>query len=289
MNARVPDEQMPGLPTTARKPLLIAVLAGRDPDESPLLNCLRELGHCPMSFPRLDWFVAACDKGLKFDLLLTPLPQLQPWRDTLSVCRALKVPIVVLAYALQMTMLAEALAAARHDDSAGVDVDFAVLPTTGAELGCRLDLAARSRESTAATPRPVNQQFGPYHFSFPRRRATLHGVDRNLTPREFQVALVLFENAGQVVERDLMHRLLWGKPKENDHSRALDMYVSKLRKKLDLCEANGFELISIYKRGYELLRVLPGPARAHAEAAMAMSAAVARGTTFDVVGAEALS
>ncbi|MDR6890688.1 MULTISPECIES: response regulator transcription factor [Variovorax] len=287
MNARGPDGPTPGMPTAARKSLLIAVLAGSDPGESSLLHRLRELGHCPMSFPRLDWFLAACEKGLEFDLLLTPAPQLHAWQETLSACRALKIPILLVTHALQMTMVADALAATRHGESAGAAVDFAVLPATDTELVCRLDLAARLRERTVATPRPVNQQFGPYHFSFPRRRATLHGIDRNLTPREFQIALVLFENAGQVVERELMHRLLWGKPKQNDHSRALDMYVSKLRRKLDLREANGFELISIYKRGYELLQVPPEPGRAHADSALAMSAAVARGAMFDV--SEALS
>lgn len=287
MNARGPDRPTPGTPAALRKSLLIAVLAGSDPGESSLLHRLRELGHCPMSFPRLDWFLAGCEKGLKFDLLLTPPPQLQPWRETLSACSALKIPILLLAHALQMTMLADSLAAARHSELASADVDFAVLPAADAELACRLDLAAQPRHRPTGTPRPANQQFGPYRFSFPRRRATLHGIDRNLTPREFQIALVLFENAGQVVERELMHRLLWGKPKQNDHSRALDMYVSKLRRKLDLREANGFELISIYKRGYELLQVQPDPGFAYAGPAIAMSAAVAHGAMFDV--SEALS
>jgi hypothetical protein len=277
MNARCPLEQTLARPAVLHKSFLIAVLDGNSPGEASLLNQLRELGHCPMLFPRLEWFVAACAKGLKFDLLLTPPLPLQPWLETLSACGALKVPLLAVAQPLQMTMLAEVMAATRHGDPEGAKFDFTVLPATDAELACRLELAARSHERPAPAPRAEDQHFGPYRFSFPRRRATLHGVDRKLTPREFQVALVLFENAGQVVEREVMHRLLWGKPKDNEQSRALDMYVSKLRKKLDLCEANGFELISIYKRGYELLQVRPEPARIHGGAAMQVGAAVARG------------
>lgn len=273
----------------ARRSALIAVLDSTQFGEASLMHRLREMGHCPVAFPHVERFLDVSEKGVRFDLVLTPLLASLSWQRTLAACRALRVPVVVLAQVPQIVLLAELLGAAKRSGSGSVDVNFAVLPITDMELACRVDLSAHTQPETTVAGRPANQQFGPYCFNLVRRRATLRDVDCSLTPREFQVALVLFENAGQVVERELMHRILWGKQQPDGRSRALDMYVSKLRRKLDLCETNGFELISIHKRGYELLRLLPEAAWVPFNAATGLASAVPSRAKPDLSSVEVVS
>jgi len=270
----------------ARRPALIAVLESSLLAEAALVNRLRELGHCPVAFPHLERFLSVSQEGVRFDLVLTPPLGPLPWQHTLAACRASRVPVVVLAQEFQLAQLTDVLAAARRSGPESADLDFAVLPTTDMELACRIDLSLHPQVETTAAGRPANQRFGPYCFNLVRRRVTLRGADCNLTPREFQVALALFENAGQVIERELMHRILWGQQEPSGRSRALDMYVSKLRRKLDLCEANGFELISIHKRGYELLQLLPETSWASFNAAATAASAIPRGAKLELPGVE---
>ena len=273
----------------ARRPALIAVLETPLFAEASLLNRLRELGHCPVPFPHLERFLSVSREGVRFDLVLMPPLGSLPWQHTLAACRASRLPVVVLAQEFQHAQLTDVLAAARRSGSGSADVNFAVLPITDMELACRVDLSLHPQVETTAAGRPANQRFDPYCFNLLRRRVTLHGVDCNLTPREFQIALALFENAGQVIERELMHRILWGQREPSGRSRALDMYVSKLRRKLDLREANGFELISIHKRGYELLQLLPEASRVPFNAAATMASAIPGSAKLELSSVEAVS
>lgn len=275
--AQLPPRSSRAAGSAARRSALIAVIEPGRIGEAVLFQRLRDLGHCPVPFPCVDALVSAAGKGIGFDLVLVPPQPPQRWQQTLLACRGLRLPMVVLAHETEMPTLVDALSAAKRGGSANAEVDFAVLPITDMELACRVDFSAHLLPETTSAGRPATQQFGAYGFHLIRRRVMLHGTDCQLTPREFQVALVLFENAGRVIERERMHRLLWGQPQEKQGSRALDMCVSKLRKKLDLREANGFELISIHKRGYELAQLFPDAARAQRPPATARPS-VAGGT-----------
>ncbi|WP_326999305.1 winged helix-turn-helix domain-containing protein [Comamonas testosteroni] len=90
------------------------------------------------------------------------------------------------------------------------------------------------------------------------RRILCGGRDTFLNHREYEVAALLFLNAGRVLPRYWLLKLVWGE--ENTNSRALDVCVSRLREKLHLDRQN-IILRSVYRKGYQLLD--PGEANSH--------------------------
>lgn len=74
-----------------------------------------------------------------------------------------------------------------------------------------------------------------FQFSWGRIRVStqnLHGTEASceLSFQEAQLLRLLCQNAGEVVTRDAFYYTLWGKP--SGFSRVLDVYMSRLRKKL---------------------------------------------------------
>jgi DNA-binding response OmpR family regulator len=53
----------------------------------------------------------------------------------------------------------------------------------------------------------------------------------SVSPREFEVLLVLVQQAGNVVRREELYRQAWGRGMP-DHDRAVDSFVHKVRRKL---------------------------------------------------------
>lgn len=71
-------------------------------------------------------------------------------------------------------------------------------------------------------------------------RVTVQGKPVALTRKEFEILALLMRNAGQVVPRAAMLGSLWSSPLAT-HSKALDMHVSALRRKL--AEAGSSDLL----------------------------------------------
>jgi DNA-binding winged helix-turn-helix (wHTH) protein len=74
-----------------------------------------------------------------------------------------------------------------------------------------------------------------FQFSWGKIRVSsqkLHGSDstEELTFQEAQLLRLLAQNAGEVVTREAFYYTLWGKP--TGSSRVIDVYVSRLRRKL---------------------------------------------------------
>jgi DNA-binding response OmpR family regulator len=54
----------------------------------------------------------------------------------------------------------------------------------------------------------------------------------NLTSREIELLTALLEREGRVVSREELYRTVWGEPYRKS-DRSVDVYVGKLRQKLD--------------------------------------------------------
>jgi DNA-binding winged helix-turn-helix (wHTH) protein len=241
--------------TALRGASFIALIGCANICESALMPRLRSLGHFPVSFDSISEYLKAARGGARFDLVMSSLQEHEQWRELLLACLTYELPVVLLAQEFQSTMLAEALVTAREKLKCLVDVSVATLPILDTELAHWAGLSARSSERPSAGAPAADRQFGSYRFIVSRRRVSLRQLEVQLMPQEFEVALLLFENAGRLIERDMILRLIWGKRANDDRSRVVDVCASRLRKKLSLCEDNGFELVSIYKRGYELRHV----------------------------------
>ena len=92
---------------------------------------------------------------------------------------------------------------------------------------------------------------GCYRFDYANQRVYCNGVAVNLRGREFELATFFFKNVGKNLSRDVISNAVWGHPVAGD-SRTLDTHISHIRKKLNICEENGFLLTAIYNVGYRL-------------------------------------
>lgn len=78
------------------------------------------------------------------------------------------------------------------------------------------------------------------------RRVEKDGVPVALTPREFDLLVLLLRNQGIALYRDVMYERVWGE--EEAGSRTLDLHIQRLRKKLGLTD----KIKTVYKIGYLL-------------------------------------
>ncbi|MBN3816528.1 response regulator transcription factor [Paraburkholderia sp. Se-20369] len=131
---------------------------------------------------------------------------------------------------------------------AGAD-DYICKPFREIELVARIKALLRRRGRRRPCEVPV--EIGKYVLDPLARTVTLHGQIVDLTPKEFFLANFLFNNLGNVVSRDLLSTLAWGRTLGRT-SRSLDTHIYRLRQKLALRPENGLQLSAVYTHGYRL-------------------------------------
>jgi DNA-binding response OmpR family regulator len=153
----------------------------------------------------------------------------------------LRTPVLFLTHRDAETDVVQAL-------EAGAD-DFLIKPPRARELLARVEaMGRRAREQSlqqVALDRP------PFHIDLERHRIERDGVALELTRREFEVAVLLFRNAGKVLSRGYIMDAVWGRG-DSTTTRTVDMHVSRVRKVLGLSAAIGLRLTAIYGYGYRL-------------------------------------
>jgi DNA-binding response OmpR family regulator len=170
-----------------------------------------------------------------FDCIVLDI--LLPGMDGIAVCRQLRargewLPILLLT-ALD----------AVEDRIAGLDAgadDYLSKPFDFGELLARLRALMRRREGEL----PAELQVGDLQIDT-RRRTARRGVRAiDLTAREFAFLLHLARNAGRVVSRADLMANVWDD--SHAHSNVIDVYASRLRRKVDEGEA---EQLFVTRRG----------------------------------------
>ena len=81
-----------------------------------------------------------------------------------------------------------------------------------------------------------------------------HDGYKSLTEKERGCAEILLAQLGKTVSRDILRRQVW-RGHQVISSRTIDTHVSRVRSKLDLTPASGFELTAVYGVGYRLQKV----------------------------------
>ena len=95
--------------------------------------------------------------------------------------------------------------------------------------------------------------YEPYEINQAERRISVNGEEAKLTNKEFELASYLFRNAGCLVSRDFLLESIWG-TRADLNTRTVDTHVSRIRSKLGINPAAGWQLSSIYQRGYRLFK-----------------------------------
>lgn len=93
---------------------------------------------------------------------------------------------------------------------------------------------------------------GPLCVDIDGYEALVHDASVGLKPREFALLKALAQNAGRVLNRELILELAWPDPLHVNSNRTIDVHINRLRSKLGdaaslLCTVGGV--------GYKLARV----------------------------------
>jgi len=131
--------------------------------------------------------------------------------------------------------------------------DYMIKPVRRAELLARIHALSRRLAAPAGAVVPESDilEVGPYKLNRIMKSAELHGRPVELNPKEFDIALILLKNAGEIVPRDKMIEAVWGRELVMT-SRTLDTHMSRVRTKLALNPENKVRLSTIYSLGYRL-------------------------------------
>ncbi|NNF16163.1 MAG: response regulator transcription factor [Gammaproteobacteria bacterium] len=134
---------------------------------------------------------------------------------------------------------------------AGAD-DYMEKPLRQREFLARVN--ALVRRSAAGVGSDDLPDSSPYEIKTQQKRLVLRGEEIDLTHREFDLAIFMFRNAGRVVSRSHILESIWGMHGADLNTRTVDTHISRLRKKLKIGPANGWQLSAIYQHGYRLER-----------------------------------
>lgn len=129
---------------------------------------------------------------------------------------------------------------------AGAD-DYVIKPFRLAELLARLRAHERRRERVDG----VELRAGEIDIDRDSRRATVHGKELTLSPKEFDLLTLLTSESGKVLPREHIIDVVWD---ENWYksTKTLDMHIVSLRRKLTDAGATVTRITTLRGVGYRL-------------------------------------
>jgi DNA-binding response OmpR family regulator len=199
----------------------------------PLVVGRGELGLARLRYDRPDVCV--------LDLML---PEVDGWR-LIETARAegIGTPIVVVS-----------ARGTEHDRVHALEIgadDYLVKPFSMKELAARVGAAAR-RGTRAQDPRRGDEIVIEELRLDPRNvQAYVDGTSADLTPTEFRLIYALALDAGRVLTRDELLQRVWGR-RASHRDRTVDVFVRKLREKIDARAPRHTFLQTRYGVGYKL-------------------------------------
>ncbi|MCL2659871.1 MAG: response regulator transcription factor [Acidobacteriaceae bacterium] len=160
----------------------------------------------------------------KPDLVITDVSM--PEINGVELCRELRavsdVPILILSVRTQERMKIEAL-------DAGAD-DYVTKPFSIQELEARVRALLRRAQITAPETKPVHA-LGDFVIDTLQHRVLVRGVEIHLTPKQFDLLLVLAEHPGEVLTHRALLYAVWGT--NADQPEYLRVNIGQLRKKIE--------------------------------------------------------
>jgi two-component system KDP operon response regulator KdpE len=165
------------------------------------------------------------------DLIITDLamPEMGGIELTRAIRRIADTPIIVLSVREQETMKVAAL-----DEGAN---DYVTKPFSMPELLARVRANLRKTANVEAAPTQIT--VGDIYIDTSSRTVRVQGAEIHLTPKEFDLLLILTTHPNRVLTHKFLLRQIWGAAGE-DQPEYLRVLIAQLRKKLDPADSSRY-------------------------------------------------
>lgn len=132
--------------------------------------------------------------------------------------------------------------------SSGAD-DYVIKPEAAQVIVARAESVLRRYATNRNSDRYLS--FGIFTFDRLAGNVKIQDKVTALTAKEFQLALLLFQNLQRPLAREYIIERVW-KNNVDTTTRTVDMHVSRLRSKLNLRPETGYRLQTVFGFGYRL-------------------------------------
>ncbi len=112
-----------------------------------------------------------------------------------------------------------------------------------------LAIAARLLERHWQAQQKTRITKGNLILELPKARALVDGQDAGLTSKEFALLLALVQREDQEISPHELYETVWGAPSADD-IRTVRTHIKNLRRKLGADDAEAFDIVSAYGKGY---------------------------------------
>ena len=200
-----------------------------------------------------DWqVVTAYDGDEALDVFRREKPDLVlldimlPIKDGWQVCKELRetssVPIIMLT-----------AKGDEPDKIKGLEIgadDYITKPFSPKELVARVKAALR-RAAQAAPPSEHVVTLQGLRIDIDRHQVTLDGEHLVLTPKEFDLLLLLVQHKGKVLTRDMLLEQVWGYDYGGE-TRTVDVHIRRLRQKMGEDPSRPRYIHTVHGVGYKV-------------------------------------
>ncbi len=226
-----------------------------------LAHALRSAGHTVKLFATEIALTREITR-VPFDLVIAgPTDQDASSREAIVLIRGPLKSLIPVICVLRKNVESDIVAAL----NAGAD-DCMVKPVRPLEFVARA-LAVTRRTAPSVVSAEEHFEMGALSVDLRNRLIFRDGERLTLTPKTYDLAVLLLTHTGQLLTRAYLLERVWGRGRSS-LTRTLDTHISRLRSVLGLAPENGWKLQSVYQHGYRLDYSANVRASDHAGAAM---------------------